>query len=151
VATTPARDASHEATIGLVRTATLVELVASRILQPFGLSVAQYNVLRILRGASAAGLPTLQVRSRMVTATAAITRLMDKLIGAGLVERLEGDDDRRQRLCRITTAGLAILERLDPLIAELDAIPGRALGASELEQLNGFLERIATHIRATHC
>ena len=79
----------------------------------------QYNVLRILRGAGEAGLPTLAIRDRMIEEAAGITRLLDKLESAALVVRERSTPDRRQVVCHITPAGLELLERLD---APMDAM-----------------------------
>ena len=50
-------------------------------------SLAQYNVLRILRGAGEEGLPTLAIRDRMIDEGSTVTRLLDKLEKASLVTR----------------------------------------------------------------
>ena len=60
----PFRSAAQEATIALLRTASVVSRAIARVLEPSGLSLAQYNALRIVRGAGKAGLPTLAVRER---------------------------------------------------------------------------------------
>jgi DNA-binding MarR family transcriptional regulator len=92
--------------------------------EPAGISVAQYNVLRILRGAGAGGLPTLAIRDRMIEEAPAITRLLDKLDAAGLVTRDRGDD-RRQVRCTISPAGLDLLAGLE---AAVDAVDETVLG-----------------------
>lgn len=147
----PFRNRSHEVTVGLVRTATLLELVGTRLLAPAGITLAQYNVLRILRGAAPDGLPTLAVRKRLITAAPAITRLIDRLEGAGLAERIAVPDDRRQKLCRITPEGLALLERLDPGIAALDDLAAQVLSDEELARLTEYLDRIREKVRRAHC
>lgn len=147
----PFRNRSHEATVGLVRTATLLELVGTRLLAPAGITVAQYNVLRILRGAEPTGLPTLAVRKRLITAAPAITRLVDRLEEAGLARRVAVPDDRRQKLCRITPRGLALLERLDPVIVALDDLAAQVLSDEELARLTEYLDRIREHVRRAHC
>src|SRR5215207_9371890 len=83
----PFRSLAQEATIALLRTASIVGRAGARVVEPSGLSLAQYNALRIIRGAGAAGIPTLSVRERMIEEGTTITRLLDKLEESGLIER----------------------------------------------------------------
>jgi len=71
----------------LVRTASIVNRALARVVEPYGLSLAQYNALRIIRGAGSGGIPTLSIRERMIEEGTTITRLLDKLEEAGLIQR----------------------------------------------------------------
>jgi DNA-binding MarR family transcriptional regulator len=112
----PFRSEAQEAILALMRTASVVSRRVARVVEPRGISLAQYNVLRILRGAGPEGLPTLAIRERMVEEGTTITRLLDKLEAAQLVRRCRTPVDRRQVLCFITDAGNALLEALDPQV-----------------------------------
>src|ERR1041385_8967062 len=116
--TRPFQSPGHEAVVTLFRTAAVVDRHFDPVMEGAGLSGAQYNVLRILRGAGPAGLPTLAIRGRLVDLSPGITRLVDRLETAGLVQRVRDADDRRQVTCRITAAGLDLLTKLD---APIDA------------------------------
>lgn len=110
-----------------------------------GLTLQQYNVLRILRGAGAPGLPTLEIGPRMIERTPGVTRLIDRLIEKKLVERERSGEDRRQVWCRITARGRQLLARFD---AEVDAIEDHAFGclkAEELRTLIQLLDRVRNH------
>ncbi len=104
---------AHEAVVGLMRTADLVRRQIVAILEPYGLTHQQFNVLRILRGAGDDGLPTLEVAERMIEQTPGITRLLDRLEAKELVRRQRCPRDRRQHLCWITPKGSALLQKLD--------------------------------------
>src|SRR3712207_2389093 len=108
----PFRSPAQEATIALLRTASVVSRALERVVEPAGLSLAQYNALRIVRGAGSAGIPTLSVRERMIQEGTTITRILDKLETAGLVRRERSTPDRRQVICYATTEGRRLLERL---------------------------------------
>src|SRR5215211_4838212 len=108
----PFRSRGQEATIALMRTASVVSRAVARVVEPSGLSLAQYNALRIIRGAGAAGIPTLAVRERMIEEGTTITRLLDKLDDAGLIRRERSYPDRRQVLCFVTDAGRKLLDTL---------------------------------------
>jgi len=116
----PFRSQSQEATIALMRTASIVNRRFARVVETYGISLAQYNVLRILRGAGDNGLPTLAIRDRMIDEGSTVTRLLDKLEKASLVTRDRSRPDRRQVLCRITPQGEALLTTLDPQIDATD-------------------------------
>jgi len=109
----PFRSPAHEATVGLMRTADLIRRQAAALVEPHGITLQQFNVLRILRGAGDEGLPTLEVGGRMIEQTPGVTRLLDRLEAKELVRRQRCPKDRRQHLCWITGKGLSLLEKLD--------------------------------------
>ena len=109
----PFASAAHEAVVGLLRTADLVRRQASALVEPHGITLQQFNVLRILRGAGDEGLPTLEVADRMIEQTPGVTRLLDRLEGKELVKRQRCPKDRRQHLCWITQKGLTLLDKID--------------------------------------
>src|SRR3954453_7638660 len=109
----PFQSAAHEAVVGLMRTADLVRRQMTALLEPHGITLQQFNVLRILRGAADAGLPTLEVGERMIEQTPGVTRLLDRLEAKELVRRQRCPKDRRQHLCWITEKGLRVLEKID--------------------------------------
>lgn len=111
--TRPFSSPAHEALVSILRTAAVVQRHISQVVDGSGITIQQYNVLRILRGAGSAGLPTLAIRNRMIEEAAGITRLLDKLETAGHVVRERSTPDRRQVLCHITPAGLRLLSQLD--------------------------------------
>ncbi len=92
--------------------------MAPRIVEPHGITLQQFNVLRILRGAGDEGLPTLEVADRMIEQTPGVTRLLDRMEAKELVRRQRCPKDRRQHLCWITAKGLALLEKIDPLTSK---------------------------------
>jgi DNA-binding MarR family transcriptional regulator len=109
----PFPSAAHEGGLGLMRTADVLRRRGAAIVEPRGITLQQYNVLRILRGAGEEGLPTLEVAARMVEQTPGITRLMDRLEAKSLVRRQRCPKDRRQHLCWITPAGGTLLDELE--------------------------------------
>lgn len=106
---------AQEAIVALMRTADLVRRLATAMIEPHGITLQQFNVLRILRGAGDDGLPTLEVAERMIEQTPGVTRLLDRLEAKDLVRRQRCPKDRRQHLCWITPKGLAVLQKIDAL------------------------------------
>src|SRR5215218_8519756 len=107
-----------EVAVSILRTAALIERHFAQVVASSGITVQQYNVLRILRGAGSEGLPTLVIRDRMIHAAPGITRLLDKLEKAGLARRERTASDRRQVFCYITDQGRAIVDELDEEMRE---------------------------------
>jgi DNA-binding MarR family transcriptional regulator len=142
---TPFASLGAEATVSLLRTASVVRRSLARVVEREGLSLAQYNVLRILRGAGDAGLPTLAIRDRLIEEAPGITRLVDKLEGAGLLRRERSTPDRRQVVCYLTARGRALLRRLDAAVAAADAAAVASLTKQERRRLVQLLERIRGH------
>src|SRR5262245_1756339 len=81
----PFQSTAHAAVVGLMRTADLIRRQMSEVVERQGLTLQQFNVLRILRGGGEGGVPTLEVADRMVEQTPGITRLLDRLEAKGLV------------------------------------------------------------------
>jgi DNA-binding MarR family transcriptional regulator len=143
----PFRSRGQELVVGLLRTADLVRRAVDRVLEPYDITPQQYNVLRILRGAGEAGLPTLEISGRMLEQAPGITRLLDRLEAKGMVRRERCPQDRRQVLCWLTPPGLAIVERLDEPIDTADREAVAMLCAEDQERLLHLLEAI----RTGHC
>ncbi len=138
----PFASPSQEGTVGLLLTADRVRRALGRIVEPHGITLQQYNVLRILRGAGERGLPTLEIAARMIEEAPGITRLMDRLEQKKLVRRKRCPSDRRQVLCWIAPEGRELLARLDGPMAEGDATALRALPRADLDELIRLLDAI---------
>jgi DNA-binding MarR family transcriptional regulator len=138
----PFRSTAQEATIALLRTASVVGRAMARVLEPWGLSLAQYNALRIIRGAGTGGIPTLAIRERMIEEGTTITRILDRLEEAELVRRERGAPDRRQVMCYATAAGRKLLDEIDPVVDAADEEAVAVLSERQLEQLIELLDAV---------
>ncbi len=140
--TKPFRSTAQEATIALLRTASIVNRALARVVEPYGLSLAQYNALRVIRGAGTGGIPTLSIRERMIEEGTTITRLLDKLEEAALIRRERSVPDRRQVLCFVTEGGRKLLDSLDPLVNTADEEAVESLSPLELERFIDLLDTV---------
>ena len=109
----------EEAYLNLARTAAVLSHSFAEALKPYGITATQYNVLRILRGAGSGGLCRNEVRDRLVAQVPDVTRLLDRMEEAGLIERERETSDRRLVTTRITDDGLRLLKLLDGKVVEL--------------------------------
>jgi MarR family transcriptional regulator, organic hydroperoxide resistance regulator len=142
----PFQSRAQEALLGLLRTTDLLKRQMTAVVEPLGITLQQFNVLRILRGAGDDGLPTLDVAERMVEQTPGITRLLDRLEAKGLVRRQRCPKDRRQHLCWITPAGSELLATLDETTVPAGEHALKGLTEADRIALIGLLDAI----RAAH-
>jgi len=112
------------------------------VLKPFDLSVEQFNVLRILRGQNEKPLNLQDIQDRMVNKMSNTTRLIDKLLLKGFVERNTCAKNRRKIEIFITQNGLKTLYVLDPIIDDIEQQMTSNLSQTELEQLNNLLTKL---------
>ena len=140
--TRPFPSRADEALVSLLRTTEVVRRQLARSIEASEVTPQQYNVLRILRGASAEGMPTLEIASRMIEQTPGITRLLDRLEAKGLVRRERCPHDRRQVLCWIADRGLALLAELEAPVAKAAEEMFADLSAKEVDTLLALLERL---------
>jgi DNA-binding MarR family transcriptional regulator len=107
-----------------------------------GISMAQWAALWVLCLTGARdGLPTGALADGLVTRQPDVTRLVDRLVGAGLAERRPSSCDRRVVLVKPTTEGRALFERLAPKIADYHEQQWKHLTHAELQQLNDLLAK----------
>lgn len=145
--TRPFRSRSQEAAVAILRTADLVRRHFSAVIEPHGITLQQYNVLRILRGADGAPLATLEIADRLIEQTPGITRLLYRLEEKDLVTRHRSEEDRRRVMCGITAEGLDLLARLDDAVDAADEASMSALDEEELGTLLALLSEIRRPLR----
>ena len=138
----PFRNPRHEAVVSLLRTADWVRQGLLRAIGSWGLTLQQYNVLRILRGAGKEGIPTLEIAARMVEHAPGITRLLDRLEVKGYARRERCDRDRRQVLCYVTEEALRVLAEIDPVADRADVAAMKKLGKKEISELVRLLDLV---------
>lgn len=141
----PFRSRSQEAVVALLRTVDLLKRHLTRVVESRGITLQQYNVLRILRGAHPDPLLTLEVADRMIEQAPGITRLLDRLEARGLIRRERCSTDRRRVHCWITGAGLEILRELDEPIDDADDAIS-SLGEKKISKLIDLLSEIRSEL-----
>ena len=132
----------HEAMLNLLVAAFDVRDKLERACEAHSITEAQYNVLRILRGARPDGHPRCEIARRMIARAPDLTRLIDRLVKRGLVERARSSSDRRQSVTRITRKGLKLLDEMQPTIDRLDQTFADRFSVREAKELSRICERI---------
>jgi DNA-binding MarR family transcriptional regulator len=133
-------DAYHKMVVNVMFTARFIELKFERIFKKHGLTSQQYNVLRILRGQYPKPICAGDVLSRMLDQSSNITRLMEKLLQKGLVERKINEFNRRMHDISITPNGLAVLEKIAPDFNEV-MIDYRKIAPEQAEIVSDLLDQ----------
>ena len=130
--------------LNIMFTQNIVADAFNEILRTFDLSVEQFNVLRILRGQKGKPANMCVIQERMIAKTSNTTRLVDKLLLKGLVNRVVCEQNRRKMEITITERGLQFLNELDPKIEAHELLFANNLTKQELENLNELLEKYRT-------
>jgi DNA-binding MarR family transcriptional regulator len=144
----PFASPAEEAYLNLIRTADQLARGVALVLRPHKLSEAQYNVLRILRGAGTEGHTCSEVATRLVTHDPDVTRLLDRLETRGLLVRAREHSDRRVVTTRITRQGLALLDTLDGPVR--DAVIGPRARPGRLADVTHDTSRTGPHPCRAH-
>ena len=128
--------------VSLLQTADTLGQEAEQLLKAAGLTGAQYNVLRILRGAEPSGLACRAIGERMISHDPDMTRLLDRMEKRGLITRERQCDDRRVVKTRITAQGLSLLKTFDQPVYDLHKRQFRHMSATRLKILYDLLEEV---------
>jgi DNA-binding MarR family transcriptional regulator len=131
----------HKLMVNLMYTAGWMDFRSQKAFRPYGITNQQYNILRILRGSDPKPCSVRTLTERMLDKSSNASRLVDKLLEKGLVDRRTCPGDRRQVEVTISEKGKALLIELDVV---LDARETELKGISEKEalQVSNLLDRI---------
>ncbi len=136
---TPATSLENRIFVALLQTADTLVQEAEQLLKAAGLTGAQYNVLRILRGAEPAGLACRAIGDRMISHDPDMTRLLDRMEKRHLITRERQTDDRRVIKTRITPQALSLLKTLDQPVHELHKRQFRHMSSARLKVFHDLL------------
>lgn len=135
--TRPFQSLSEEALLSIARTDSVLGGAVERALAPHGLSMTQYNVLRILRGAEKRGLCRNDIGQRLITRMPDVSRLLDRMEAAELVSRVRSTEDRRLVTTTLTARGRKLVDDLDEVMARTHQ---ELLGHMTEQQLRTLIE-----------
>jgi DNA-binding MarR family transcriptional regulator len=133
---------AQEAILNLLVAGNHVRQMIDEVCGPYAITRAQYNALRILRGAHPGGYPRGEIASRLVERAPDVTRLIDRLERLGLVARVRSKEDLRLSVTRITRRGLDVLRRMDPRMREINKRFAASMSGRELKELSRLCERV---------
>jgi DNA-binding MarR family transcriptional regulator len=137
----PFESPEQEVALGIVRTSDQLQIRFARLFREYGLTLSQYDVLRILRG-EGKPLPILEVAGRTTTVVPGITGLIDRLEQAGFVNRLRCAKDRRVIHVALTDRGTKTLADLDEPLRALRRKLMEHLSQGNMKDLIRLLEKL---------
>ncbi len=105
--------------VEILRTSNLLAQPMTQVFKDFDLTQAQYNILRILRGASPEPISAGTIKERMINPKSDVTRLLDRLVSKGLVNRVICPENRRQMNITISCTGMDMLDQVAPVLSGL--------------------------------
>lgn len=141
VKTTHFRNEQHKAVINLLYRAYLLKTRISQALKPIGLTVEQFNVLRILQGSHPGSLCVKEIGGRLIEKNSNVPRIADRLVAKNLVARACGKADKRETRLHLTPEGIARLAKASALVAEVEEAC-MTLNSDESQHLNALLEKV---------
>jgi len=136
------RSEYQKSALNLIYTFNWVNEKINRQFEPFDITQQQFNILRILRG-EGQPLSTLQIRQRMLDKMSDTSRIVDRLVKKGMVKKTVCREDRRLVDVLLTDKGKKLLQTMDGLNEEMDAI-FKYLSDDEARQFNYLLDKIRT-------
>lgn len=136
----PFKSLREEALLSIARTEAVTREWIERVLAPHGLSMTQYNVLRILRGAGKNGLCRNEIGARLISRMPDVSRLLDRMETARLVSRVRSTEDRRLVNTTLTANGRQIVDGLDKQVA---AAQEEQLGHMTKPQLRALVDLLS--------
>lgn len=140
--TVPFEDEAQEAMLNLFVASAHVRRRVEAACAEFDLQFSHHNILRILRGVHPEGHPRCEISERMLDPSPDVTRLIDKLVERGLVDRSRSEEDRRMTIHTITENGLDLLDELDPRIQEVQEWFAQRVSDRDLGHLSRICEGI---------
>ncbi len=136
----PFKSLREEALLSIARTEAVSREHLERALGPHGLSMTQYNVLRILRGAGPNGLCRNEIGQRLISRMPDVSRLLDRMETAGVLSRVRSTEDRRLVNTTLTARGRTLVDDLDEIVAKSQE---EQLGHMTEDQLGALVDLLS--------
>ncbi|GAB4421752.1 MAG: MarR family transcriptional regulator [Bacteroidia bacterium] len=137
----PFRNEWHRTAVNLIFTTNWLVNQQKEVFKDFDITPQQYNVLRILRGQNGRPISTSDIRDRMLDKMSDVSRIVDRLVKKGLVNRHPCSADKRLVDVLITPAGLEMLDSIDHHNTGIDSFLHH-LSEAEARQLNDLLDKM---------
>ncbi|HKI47528.1 MAG TPA: MarR family transcriptional regulator [Balneolales bacterium] len=132
----------QEAMINLLVAAGHYRQLLNELCGSYGITHDQYNIMRILHGVYPEGYPRCEIIDRMIERTPDVTRLVDRLVKRGYVERVKSETDKRLSVAKITQEGSDLLDEMDPKLKKMVKEFSKHVPKKEMKKLSGICSRL---------
>lgn len=126
--------------INLQFTANWLTAYSNNFFKDFGITMQQFNILRILRGQNPNSISAAEIKERMLDRNSDVSRLLDRLIDKKMVIKTQCESDKRATDVKITENGLKLLSKIDLRLEEIDS-KVLNLTTKEANQLSDLLDK----------
>lgn len=133
----------HKATINILYTSSWINYQQASVFKNSDITMKQFNILRILKGQYPKAATVNLLIERMIDKSSNASRIVDKLVEKGLVDRTTCKDDRRRVDVIISKKGLEVVNKASKDLENM-ALLKDALTDSEAQQLNRLLDKLRT-------
>ena len=134
------KSAHQKVAVNLQFTANWLTAQSNDFFKEFGITMQQFNILRILRGQSPNSISGAAIKERMLDRNSDVSRLLDRLVDKALIIKTQCPSDKRAADVKIKETGLKLLARIDLRLEETDAKMLK-LTIKEAEQLSDLLDK----------
>ena len=131
----------HRAVVNLLYTHSFLTNKINDTMKKYRLTRQQYNVLRILRGQHPNPASVLLIKERMLEKMSDASRIIDRLLKKGLIDKKVSQSDRRSVDIKISNEGLELLKEMDPYVMENNLVLEK-LSTNEAISLSHLLDKI---------
>lgn len=133
------RDVYQKAVINLIFTASWLQSQHQEFFKSYGITVNQFNILRILKGQHPNSISATEIKSRLLDKNSDVSRLLDRLLSKKLVVKHLSTTDKRAFDVLITDTGLELLRSMDKFLPQRDRVI--SLTEEEATQLSDLLDK----------
>lgn len=137
------RNEYHKLMVNLMLTTSRVSECFQQTIKDYDITPTQYNVLRILRGQNQKPVSIGLIKDRMIDRNSDVSRIIERLVQKGLIERSENSEDRRQKDVLISKTGLDLLKEIDVWEKQMDQRVHH-MSEPDAKKLNDALDKIRT-------
>ncbi len=141
IKTSKFRNARHKASLNILFTSYWMKSQVSGSMKEIGMTMEQFNVMRILKGRHPQPMCVRDIASRMIEKNSNVPRILDRLAAKKMVQRTVSETDRRETLICLTETGIARLEKANLI---MDAVSDRMMNLTDEDAavLNDILDRM---------
>lgn len=138
----PFKDNYQKLGVNILFTASWLSKKQTAVLKPLGLTIQQFNILRILRGMKGEPATVKLLTKRMIDKMSNASRLVEKLVKKEYVKRLECKEDRRRVDIFITDKGLDMLTEASGAIEKTMTIEMKEISEEEAALISDLLDKM---------
>lgn len=131
---------NHKASLNLLFTANWLMTKLEEIIHPYGITVQQFNILRILKGQGSNNISATDIKMRMLDKSSDVSRLLERLTAKKLIHKNQNKYDKRTTDISITDVGIKLLEKISKEQPRMDSLLNISEESAEL--LSSILDKL---------